>query len=142
MRISAQPHIPCCSLCSGTSIRSHNHGGELASKVTLLRNELLRKSRGLKRILLFCQAQHAMETFTSPFLLKLAGRHVRATSNWDVLQGREIPTRLRGYFCNLLFLRKSLFFSTSSTAHPAFIRSTTNPCSTQMVVISHCSQKE
>lgn len=33
-------------------------------------------------------------------------------------QGREISSRLTGNFCNLLFLRKSLFFSSRGTAHP------------------------
>lgn len=68
-------------------MRTHYHIDELASKVTLLENGFSRKFRGLKHILLFCLAQHATETFRPPFLLKLAGCHAEATSNWIISRG-------------------------------------------------------
>lgn len=114
---SVQPHITCCSLYTEKkSTRTCNHIHELVSKVTLLKNRFLRKFRGLKHISLFCLAEHAMETFTPPFLLKLTESHAEATLKWIFyfyFQGREILSRFMGNFCNLFFLRKSLFFSTT-----------------------------
>lgn len=66
-------------------MRIRNHIHELASKVSLLENRFLRKFRGLKHISLFCLAEHTMETFTLPFLLKLTGSHAEATLKWIFL---------------------------------------------------------
>lgn len=85
----------------------------------MLYNGLLREFRGLKHIVLLCPAQRAADTTRHP-LWRIRRTSRGGYSTWDRFQGREVSTRLKGKFCNLLFLRKSLFlFSARGAAHPA-----------------------